>query len=130
MNSTHGSEDGSTGVRSYSPSIEPSRWLATHRSHEFGLLRKRMRRFVFPMTVLFFAWYFAYVLLAAYAPEFMAIKLGNSNFNVGLLIGLSQFVTTFAITTWYVVFARRRLDPIAERIRDDIEAEDPQGENA
>ena len=30
---------------------------------------------------------------------------------VGLLLGLGQFVTTFAITMAYVSFANRKLDP-------------------
>jgi len=37
-----------------------------------------------------------------------------------LLFGLGQFVTTFAITTWYVSFANRRLDPLADEIRADL----------
>jgi hypothetical protein len=40
---------------------------------------------------------------------------------VGLLLGFGQFVTTFAITTWYVVYANRNLDPLAEKIRDEYE---------
>jgi uncharacterized membrane protein (DUF485 family) len=45
------------------------------------------------------------------------------NVNVGLLFGLGQFVSTFAITTWYVWYANRRLDPIADEIRADLEAQ-------
>ena len=30
-------------------------------------------------------------------------------------------VTTFAVTTWYVSYANRELDPIAAEIRDEIE---------
>ena len=55
-------------------------------SAEFVDLRRRFRRFVFPMTALFLAWYFLYVLLAAFAPDFMAIKLFG-NINVGLVLG-------------------------------------------
>ena len=40
---------------------------------------------------------------------------------VGLLMGLGQFVTTFAITMGYVAFANRRLDPIATEIREELE---------
>ena len=69
----------------------------------------------------FLIWYFAYVLLAAFAPEFMATKVWG-NINVGLLLGLAQFVTTFAITGWYVWYANRKLDPIAAEIRDELEA--------
>jgi uncharacterized membrane protein (DUF485 family) len=85
-------------------------------SPEFRLLRSRLRRFVFPMSALFLAWYLAYVLLASYARPFMAIKL-MGNINVGLVLGLLQFVSTFVITTLYVRFARRDIDPAAAEIR-------------
>lgn len=88
---------------------------------EFAQLRRRLRRFVFPMSAVFLVWYLAYVLLASYAPEFMAIKVAG-NVNVGLVIGLLQFVSTFVITTAYVRFADRTLDPSAEAIRQEIES--------
>jgi uncharacterized membrane protein (DUF485 family) len=61
------------------------------------------------------------VLLASYAPGFMAIKVFG-NINVGLIIGLLQFVSTFAITTIYVRYADKHLDPAAEKIRQQIES--------
>ncbi len=89
-------------------------------SAEFQELRSKQRSFVFPLTVFFFVWYLAYVLLAAYAHDFMSIKVFG-NVNVGLILGLLQFVTTFAITTWYVSYANRKLDPAAEAIRSNLE---------
>ena len=89
-------------------------------SPEFRALRRRLRRFVFPMSALFLTWYLAYVLLASYARPFMAIKLVG-NFNVGLALGLLQFLSTFVITTLYVRFAGRRIDPAAAAIRERIE---------
>jgi uncharacterized membrane protein (DUF485 family) len=89
-------------------------------SPEFADLRSRFRRFVFPMSVLFLAWYLLYVVLASYASGFMAIKVFG-NINVGLIIGLLQFVSTFAITTIYVRYANKHLDPAAEKIRQQIE---------
>ncbi len=86
----------------------------------FQELRKRHRSFVFPMAVVFLLWYFAYVLLADYAVGFMSTKVWG-NINVGLILGLLQFVTTFAITGWYVSYSNRRLDPIAAEIRNEIE---------
>jgi uncharacterized membrane protein (DUF485 family) len=91
-------------------------------SPEFADLRARLRRFVFPMSAVFLIWYLVYVLLASYAPAFMAIKV-LGNINVGLIIGLLQFVSTFVITTLYVRFANKHLDPAAERIRNRIENE-------
>ncbi|GAA1639186.1 hypothetical protein GCM10009764_71800 [Nocardia ninae] len=72
------------------------------------------------MTALFLVWYLSYVLLGAYAHDFMATKVFG-NINVGLLLGLAQFVSTFAITALYVRFANRELDPRAAAIRNQLE---------
>jgi len=74
------------------------------------------------MTALFLVWYLLYVVLADYAHDFMSIKLVG-NINVGLVLGLLQFVSTFVITGLYVRYANRKLDPIADRIRQDMEGE-------
>ncbi|WP_020661959.1 DUF485 domain-containing protein [Amycolatopsis benzoatilytica] len=95
-------------------------WEQVHDSAEFRELRGRLRRFVFPMAGLFLAWYLLYVLLADYAHGFMSTKI-TGNFTVGLLFGLLQFVSTFLITWLYVRYANKKLDPLAERIRNDVE---------
>ena len=66
------------------------------------------------MTAFFLAWYFLYVLLADYAHDFMSTKVWG-NINVGLLLGLGQFVSTFAITMIYARWANNRQDPVAEQ---------------
>ena len=97
-----------------------AKFLETQASPEFQELRSRLRRFVFPMTVFFLIWYGLYVLLGAFAHDFMALQVFG-NVNVGLLIGLGQFVTTFVITGLYVRFANRELDPRAAAIRAELE---------
>ena len=89
---------------------------AVQSSEKFQTLRKRHRSFVFPVLALALLWYLAYVLLAGYAPEFMATPVFG-NVNIGLLIGLGQVVTTFVITMVYVSYANRRLDPLASELR-------------
>ena len=89
-------------------------------SQEFQQLRRRFRNFVFPMTAFFLAWYLLYVLLAAYAHDFMSIRV-TGNITVGLLLGLGQFVSTFAITMIYASWANKRQDAVAERLRRHIE---------
>jgi uncharacterized membrane protein (DUF485 family) len=89
-------------------------------SAEFSELRRRFRRFVFPMTGLFLAWYFLYVLLAAFAKDFMGTKVFG-NINIGLIFGLLQFVSTFAITMIYARWADREFDPTADRLREHME---------
>lgn len=90
------------------------------RSPEFRDLKRRFRVFVLPVSLGFMAWFLAYVLLAAYAHDFMAAPVVG-NINVGILMGLGQFVTTFAITMIYVRYANRRLDPIGQKIRAELE---------
>ncbi|WP_425455756.1 DUF485 domain-containing protein [Arthrobacter crusticola] len=94
-------------------------------AEQFRELRKRHRSFVFPMAVAFLLWYFAYVLLADYAHDFMATPVFG-NVNIGILLGLAQFVSTFAITMWYVSYANRRLDPIAANLRHELESAAPE----
>lgn len=100
--------------------LEQHEWEQVHQSTEFATLRHKLRSFVFPMTGLFLTWYLLYVLLADYAPEFMSTKVFG-NVNVGLLFGLGQFVSTFVITWLYVRHANRHLDPIADKLRDELE---------
>jgi len=95
-------------------------------SPEFVTLRRRLRGFAFPMTALFLLWYVAYVLLASYARELMATPV-LGGINLGLVIGLAQFATTFALTAAYVRFARRRLDPLAAQLRERVEGEQVEG---
>ena len=64
-----------------------SRYAEVQQSAEFQELRRRFRRFVFPMTALFLAWYFLYVLLSSFAVDFMSTKVFG-NINVGLIFGL------------------------------------------
>lgn len=103
--------------------IDAETWTAAQNSPEFARLRHGLRRFVFPVSGLFLAWYLLYVLLADYAHGFMSIKL-LGNINVGLVLGLLQFVSTFVITTLYVRYANRNLDPVAEQIRTSVEGGD------
>lgn len=84
---------------------------------EFLAVRRRLTRFVFPAAALFFCWYLTYVLLAAYAEDFMALRVFGS-VNVGLLLGVSQFISTVVIMTAYARFARRRVDPQVNALRE------------
>jgi uncharacterized membrane protein (DUF485 family) len=100
--------------------LTPEEYRKAQNSPEFTELRRRFRSFAVPMTVAFLAWYLLYVLLSSYAHDFMATEVFG-NVNVGLLMGLGQFVTTFLITTLYVRHAARSTDPIADEMRERLE---------
>ncbi|WP_203569146.1 DUF485 domain-containing protein [Aestuariimicrobium ganziense] len=89
-------------------------------SAEFAELRSRFRRFAFPLGAAFLIWYFAYVLLSTYAVDFMTTRV-IGNITIGVILGLLQFVTTFGITWLYIRHANKNLDPIAAKVRDDLE---------
>jgi len=100
--------------------LTPEEYRQAQDSADFTELRKRFRSFVVPTTVAFLVWYFLYVLLSTYAPSFMETKVFG-NINLGILLGLGQFVTTFLITQLYVRHAARSMDPIAEEMRERLE---------
>ncbi|GAA1389183.1 DUF485 domain-containing protein [Luteococcus peritonei] len=91
-------------------------------SEEFQELKKRFRNFAFPLSAAFLIWYFAYVLLSTYAVDFMRKEV-IGHVTIGLLLGLLQFVTTFGITWLYIRHANKNLDPIASRLRAELEAQ-------
>ena len=97
-----------------------TRYAEAQQSSEFRDLRSRFRRFVFPMTALFLAWYFLFVLMSSFAPDFMSKKVWGE-INIGLVFGLLQFVSTFAITITYVRWADRNFDPAADALRQRLE---------
>ena len=101
--------------------LTPEEYRQAQNSPEFAELRKRFRRFVVPTAVAFLVWYFLYVLLSTYAPSFMETRVFG-NVNLGVLLGLGQFVTTFLITQLYVRHASRKTDPIADDMRERLES--------
>ncbi|MEJ7650932.1 MAG: DUF485 domain-containing protein [Nakamurella sp.] len=95
-------------------------WETIQDSPEFARLRRAVRGFAFPMTAAFLAWYLLYVLLADYAHDFMGTRVFG-NVNLGFVLGLLQFLTTFAIAIAYSRYAGRKMDPLADELRAQIE---------
>jgi len=77
---------------------------------EFRTLRRHLMLFIFPMTALFLASYLTFVLLSAYAKDFVSTKVIGV-INLGILLGLGQFVTSIIITLGYARYAKQKLDP-------------------
>ncbi|MGO1504991.1 MAG: DUF485 domain-containing protein [Brachybacterium sp.] len=100
----------------------PEQFVEVQQSEDFTLLRRSFRGFAIPMTIAFLVWYFAYVLMSTYAEVLMATPV-IGNLNLGILLGLSQFVMTFLITWLYIRHANKNLDPIATKIREELEGD-------
>jgi uncharacterized membrane protein (DUF485 family) len=101
-----------TGGPDDDPGID---WVAAERSPEFRELIKRKRAFVVPATIFFLAWYFGFILLAGYAPDFMGEEFLTNGLTVGYVLALTQFIMTWGLGWWYLRKADRVFDPLAER---------------
>ena len=104
---------GSTGAAgsSHHPEID---WQAAARSPEFQELVKKRRSFTYPALAFVFVWYFGFIALAGYAPDFMGERLIDG-FTVGYAIALSQFVMTWVLGWLYLRQSDRVFDPLARR---------------
>ena len=92
------------------------------RSPEFVQLKRRYRGFVLPVAAVSLGLYVAFVVFAIFAPrEVMGIHVFGF-VNLGFVLGLGQFLMVFLVTIWYVSYANRRLDPLAEDMRERLTA--------
>ena len=90
-------------------------WEAVEQSPEFRELIAARRRFVLPATIFFLAWYIGFILLAGYAPDFMARSV-YQGLTVGYCLALTQFVMVFALGLMYLRRSERTYDPLAARV--------------
>ena len=90
-------------------------WIAAERSPEFRELIKRKRSFVVPATIFFLAWYFGFVLLCGYAPDFMGEEFLTDGLTVGYVLALTQFIMVWGLSAWYLRKSDREFDPLAEK---------------
>lgn len=96
-------------------------FVAVEQSSEFQSLRKTFRGFAFPVTIAFLAWYLFYIVVATYAYDFVTKPVFGA-INVGIILGLAQFLTAGLITWAYVRFADNKIDPATASIREQMEA--------
>jgi uncharacterized membrane protein (DUF485 family) len=105
-------ESPTAGGSDHHPEID---WVAAERSSEFRELIKKKRAFVVPATIFFLAWYFGFIILAGYAPDFMGREFITDGMTVGYALALTQFLMVWGLGWWYLRKADRVFDPLAER---------------
>ena len=93
---------------------DPIDWEAAERSPEFAELTRQRRSFTVPVLAFVFIWYFGFVALAGYAPDFMGERL-IEGVTVGYVFALSQFVMTWFFGWLYLRKSDRVFDPLARK---------------
>lgn len=96
-------------------------FAALYHDPEYISIRRRLKLFIFPMGALFLGWYFVYVLLSAYDSVFMSQKVFGA-VNMGLVLGVLQFVSTGLLTILYARYTRKHIDPRIEKLREQARA--------
>jgi uncharacterized membrane protein (DUF485 family) len=89
-------------------------WRAIEASPEFQELVRRRRAFVVPATIFYLAWYMSFILLTAYAKDFMSERV-YQGLTVGYCLALTQFVMVVVLGIMYLRRADRVFDPLAEK---------------
>ena len=107
-----GSGNGAAGDTSHHSDVD---WIAAERSPEFQELIKRKKAFVLPATIFFLSWYFGFIVLAGYAPDFMGEEVLIDGVTIGYVLALTQFAMTWILGAMYLRRASRDFDPLAAR---------------
>lgn len=89
-------------------------WEAIEASPEFQELVRKRRSFVVPATIFFLAWYMGFVVLAAYAEDFMSERV-YQGLTVGYCLALTQFVMVLVLGIMYLRRADEVYDPLAAK---------------
>lgn len=97
-------------------------WSETQSSPAFQSLRKSFRGFAFPLTVAFLVWYFSYVVLTAWAREWVSTPVFG-NLNIAFILGVLQFLSTFLIMWLYERHSSHKLDSASDALRDKVNEE-------
>jgi uncharacterized membrane protein (DUF485 family) len=105
-------------------------WVAIERSPEFQELTRNKRAFIVPATIFFMVWYFGFIALCGYAPDFMGREFITDGLTVGYALALTQFVMTWVLGVMYMRRANRVWDPLAARVRESVEGAAGSGDGA
>jgi uncharacterized membrane protein (DUF485 family) len=88
-------------------------WEAIERSPEFQELVRKRRSFVLPGTIFYLAWYMGFILLTAYAEDFMSERV-YEGLTVGFCLALSQFLMVLVLGLMYLKRSANTFDPLAD----------------
>jgi uncharacterized membrane protein (DUF485 family) len=86
------------------------------RDPNYQELVRRRSSFGWTLSLIMLVIYFGFILLVAYAPKFLGMRLGTGVTTIGIPIGLFVIVSAFVLTGIYVNKANSKYDDLIRRI--------------
>ena len=83
---------------------------------------KELQGVCIPSDGSFLVWYFLYIILTAFAREWISTPVVG-NINIAFILGLLQFATTFLIMWLYERHSSHSLDGPSDALRDKVDKE-------
>ena len=93
-------------------------WEEIERSDAFQELVRKRKSFVLPGTIFFLTWYMGFILLTAYAEDFMSERI-SEGLTVGYVLALTQFLMVLVLGLLYLRKSANVFDPLAAKAIED-----------
>jgi uncharacterized membrane protein (DUF485 family) len=106
-----GGDTGAAGARAGTAEHD---WRAIERSPEFRELVERKRRFTVPAAIASFSWMVLFLLLMAFAEDFMGSEVVDG-LPLAWVFAASQVFMTWGVTWLYLRKADREWEPLERR---------------
>ena len=98
------------------PSLELDSAEVVDADAALGAVAAKRRRVALELTGAMLVVYFGFILLIAFAKDFLAKRI-TEGLSVGMALGVLVILATWALTWTYVRWANRVYEPALERLR-------------
>ena len=88
-------------------------WAGIEESPEFRELAGRRRRFIVRASIFFLAFFLTYLLLTAFAQDFMGTEIAGMP--LAFLLAVAQVLMTWGVTWAYLRTCDREIEPLEEQ---------------
>ncbi len=96
--------------------MEVRSYQSIQRDPDYQELVRRRSSLGWTLSLIVLVIYFGFILLVAYAPKFLGMRLGTGVTTIGIPIGLFVIVSAFVLTAIYVSKANSKYDALILRI--------------
>lgn len=98
------------------------KYACLHRSPVFSRLRSRSRRYLMSIVMLLLGTFTITVVISGWMPAVFETRLFG-HVNLGFLVAVCLILLPALVTAIHLRYVGRRLDPLAERVREEFEKE-------